>query len=547
MFRSSLLIRDRFVIAALFALASSGSAQAQWRVVGHSSSAQIAVPQLPVAAAGHAISAAQLAPSGMLSLLLTQSNGRDGYWIERNNGLLASAELDVVGASGPGRGGAEAGHVFRQLLSPPDAARSGDHVFIARAGTPGASPNNTLDGVWLANGNANVEIARFGSEGVLGPNLGSGWTYSGNVPFETAHIAQPGTAILYANVRTSDSNSRSAITRHQAGVNGTCAMAFDSRPAFAPGVFAADLFESISQPGSSRRGAIYARGTARTDPAGGGFRIGLWRLCNGAPAALAVTLETGPRGPGLELGTEVFEQFADRVAPIDQGVLFAATGRESITNGTPAFDGVFLHDNGSVRPILIDNRVGNFGPAISGMVFSSSVLRRVESTGRWALVQTNVRPQAGGSSQAGVWRLSAERGVEPLALVGGSGALVPEAGSQWVSFERTAISANGETIVLANTSLRGLGVWRLHPSQPPARVLSIGDSIEVPTSAGLAQAQVTAIGVTGTASAEDYAGDDGWLSDDGRAAVRVSVSGYSASSIWARGIASDRIFVDGFD
>lgn len=537
------LRRTTLAAALLFACGTLHAAP-QWRVVLHGPSTQMHAPGLPASPAsyGFTLRGPDLGPDGTFDTVITRGDGRDGRWIEHDGIAVPLAELETTGATGPNRNGADDGHVFLEWISGADAGAPGQRVFIAAAGEPGVSPNNTREAVWRSEGTGLVEIARYGRDDILGPGIGSGWSFASNVPFANATSAADGRIVLHASVRPAGENPRGAVIQHIDSGNRACAIVFSNAQAHRPNIFASDVFESLAQPALSTDARVFARGTARTEPPGGGYRIGLWQLCDGAPVARVLTVETNALGPGIDAHPAAnFTALHERIAPADGGFFFPGSGREAADAGSPGFNGVFFHADGGNGPVVLTGDAGAFGPGIAGRVFANAnVLYRVSAAGRFAVIDSTVRTPPATSTQQGLWRLEPGQTAVPLALAGEDGALAPAPGLRWTSFTAAAVFANGDVVALARTSDNRAGVWRLRAGHAPVALLRIGDSVAVPTpGGGTAQAAVTNIALPGSAGEEDHAGDDHWASASGHVLLDVDLAGHTANPVFVRGLATD--------
>ena len=149
-----------------------------WRVALSGSTASISQPPLPAA---HTFRGAGLADAGAGLLGFQWSANTnllnpDGNWFESGSTFTQYAGVGVIGAQGPGRSGAESTHVFRRLYYG-DAFNAAARAFGATANDPADPAGNASTGAWLWDGTKNVEIARVGASGALGPGLDGGRIY----------------------------------------------------------------------------------------------------------------------------------------------------------------------------------------------------------------------------------------------------------------------------------------------------------------------------------------------------------------------------------
>lgn len=540
--------------------ASAFAAEDPWRVALSYGSAGVVIPLLPPAVNQHSTSNPRLADSGTSSLgfELDQDNGPSGLWSERGNGqLLPFAQNEVTGATGPGRSGTEGSHVFRAVHAPMDSIGAGYRVFGGEANDPAAPANDATSGLWQFNGSRNVEIARLGTDGVLGPGIGAGWTFSGfnhisNVSgFANANSLKGGRAVMNARVRYLDNVSDSALVQYVPSVgNVPCMVEGSTNPAWSPGIAGIGAFSGMRQDLSiSPHGELYggASTTATLNQ-----RTGIWRFCDGAPRAQALTEDTGSLGPGLSTTTAYFTDIYARAAPGTAGSLyFTAAGRMSSVNGSPTFLGLFLRRAGVNRPILLRNVEGALGPGVAGHVFSTSIAPYdVKAGGRFAVLRTTIA--ASGSSSpttSGLWRISPETGAVPVALAGDSANFAPAPGRSWTGFSDQAIFDNGDIVVLAQVSNPNeTSLWRLRVGAAPLRLLGPGDSVAVPFASGTVMRSVTSIFTTAITNLSTNAGTDAWTSADGSVILPVYLQGLvNTVTLRARATSTDLIFTDGLE
>ncbi|MCR6701138.1 MAG: hypothetical protein NVV68_08330 [Dokdonella sp.] len=93
------------------------------------------------------------------------------------------------------------------------------------------------------------------------------------------------------------------------------------------------------------------------------------------------------------------------------------------------------------------------------------------------------------------------------------------------------------------------GIWRLRPGAAPVRELGPGDLVKVPTATGPEDRVVTSVTTSGLID-QNYLGEDGWASSNGRVLVRVNVQGISSlAQLYLRGSAGvpESLLAEGFD
>lgn len=529
---------------------------APWRVVLNSRNPGIVLPQLPPTSESYSIESATMADRGtpLLSFALTRPTLPHEHWVEQGGQRVPIARTGVSDATGPGRGGAEAGDVFLQIQSDRDGFGTAHRVFAAIAGAPGSTDNP--QSVWRWDGTRNIEIARnrVGSESPLGPGLPPGWMFYTLKPFGSfrdveARALPGGEAVMNVQIYgNGPGNLRDAVVHHRPGAgNRACLFAYDAGPDWSPDVAGIGTFSAGAGPDMlavSPRGEIYSlASTTGVEDVPGSARAGIWRLCDGAPRALALTGDSGALGPGM--GSATFTGIYPLLATGRPGeVLFTAKGQAD----SGAFFGLFRHaPDGGHSPVLLRGVEGELGPKLPGWVFKDiDIDYQVRAAGRYGVLKAAASPLADPQqSTRGLWYLTPEDGATPLALLGDTGAYAPAPGRQWMEFYRFAVFDDGDVVVFAEVSNPGeSSIWRLRPGQAPQKVLGHGTIVDVPTAAGVVQRPVSLI-YSMSPSRVAAPGDDGVFNASGFALQSVELQGYDASVI-VRGNATDRLFADGF-
>lgn len=550
------LLRPRYVLLAA-AVAAPFATAADWRVVANSRNAGIVLPQLPPISENYRVESATMADRGppLLSFAVTRPNLPNEDWAEKGGQLVPIARTGTTDATGPGRTGAEAGDVFLNVQADRDGFGTNHRVFAAIAGAPGSS--NNPQSVWRWDGTRNIEIARnrVGSESPLGPGLPPGWTFSTLKPFGSfrdidARALPNGEAVMSVQIDgNGPGNLRDAVIHHRPGAgNRACFFAYDAGPDWSPGIDGIGAFESGAGPDMlavSPRGEIYSvAGTRGVEGVPGSKRGGIWRLCDGAPRALALTGDSGVLGPGMG-GSAVFTNLFSLLATGRAGeVLFTAQGQSD----AGAFLGLFRHaPDGSHAPVLLRGAEGNLGPKVPGWVFKDiDAAYQVRAAGRYGVLKAAISPVSDPQqSQRGLWRITPEDGATPIALLGDTGAYAPAPGRTWTEFYRFSVFDNGDIAVFAEVSNPGeSSIWRLSPGKPPQKVLGYGTMVDVPTATGVVQAPVSMI-YSISPSRVASPGDDDVFNASGFALQSVELQGYD-NTVLVRGNATDRIFADGF-
>ena len=558
-----------FAVAALCAAISNAFAAPEWRVVLTPSSNVITLPNLPppgtydVGLPGPVISDSAAAT---LNFPLRLSNGNYDLWRESAGVLNPYAQIGATDLTGPGRVGAEAGHVFRRLvdasttLVDTDTNAQDARVFAAFAGDPGVALDAASIGAWIASATGNAEFARRGVEGVLGPNIGAGWSFGsdgGPNIFGRLHALPNGAVLINTGARfTGTPNlAYTVLARHQPGMgNTTCSVTQATNAAWAPGVLGNDYFESIRYASSSPQGEVYAAGDiARQMPIA--VRNGIWQFCAGAPQVKVLSDSIGALGPNIPGNSNaVFTRIPPNIGPSTQGSFYF--GGENAVAAT-AFKGVFHHSFGQNRAILLNDVEGALGPQIPGFVFDTVLDYNPISAGQYAIVRANIRPVGGTSLTTGLWRLRPNAAPEPVAIIGNTGAFVPAPNRVWRDLDLFSILENGDVLLQANTSNApapdAISLWRIRPGRPPEEVLKRGDLVRIPTAAGVVLRPLRGIfrPGAGNPALRLHGGDDSWLSASGNVLINIDVDATPGVFIspWVRAQVSDLdvLLRDGFE
>lgn len=559
----------------LFCAQPATADDVQWRVVLSSGDPGISQPQLPAA---HYFVGVGLADggAGLLGFQLRPSGTStpDGNWFERGTGFAPYAQIGASGALGPGRAGAESTHVFRRLYYG-DSIGEGARAFGATANDPGDPAGNAAQGLWLFDGSRNVEIARLGNDGILGPGLGSGAVYKSfhNVDSLTDEMdvrALPNRRVLFAGrISTDGSLGDDGLSQYVPGQgNRPCLLQRSTDPDLGPGIAAAVFSRIDAGVSVSPRGEVYDYASVTPvsgSPPGWYGAQGIWQFCDGAPRMAVLTGETNQYGPGLPDGSAYFggdnNGLKGYLAPSTPGSFyFTSGGRTSSVPGAATFLGLFHHDAaaGHNVPILLDRAEGTYGPQIVGYVFNTATVPfKVKAGGRYAVLQTSISPaNALSSSYPGLWRLSTDGTVEPLALAGDTGAYAPAAGRIWNgTFYKYAAFDNGDIVTLADTrdlstSRTAVSWWRLRRGSAPVEILKVGDLVQVATPGGTVSKPVSAIDPYYAIGLPPTSGRDTWFSANGTIATSdIVIQGFESATVLVRGLAArpDHVFSAGFD
>lgn len=558
-----------FAFSFLVTASALASEQINWRVVLSSPSPSVLLPQLPSAAYSLSPWPGEISDSSAatLSFNLTRGDGRKGLWREYAGNLQPYAEIGLTGAGGPGRGGSESAHVFR-LFGSFDSNAQDQRVFAARAGDPALPLEAVSYGIWKVGESGNIEIARIGTDGVLGPGIGSEWFFSTDFDFSDfatfahLHALPNGVVLLDTSVSPPPGQmygKRQALVRHTPGIgNEACAVARSTDPMLAPGVLLNDYFEGTGTAATSRGGEIFASAVIATQTPTISTRKGVWKFCSGAPQVRALSAQTGNLGPGIAGSSgAVFDSFMPIIAPTDSGAFyFSAEG------SNPSFKGIFYHANGQNKPVLLNGATGALGPGIAGFTFNQVINFHPISSGRFGIVSARIQGTGVNPERFGLWRLRPDAAPEPLLLQSDNGTYggpVPE--RRWDTVPVFSVLENGVVVFMASTwtppsATRRLSIWRIRPGHAPEEILKVGDMVAYPTATGVQLRAVRTISDTYVGSAgagpQDRAGEDSWVSAGGSALVEVQLEGMEGNIFPSRFVRAqvtnvDVLLEDGFE
>ena len=543
----------------------SGEIHAQalvWSLVA-AEPTRIPAPELPVGTRNFFDASVGDYGAGQFGFRVLGPEAANGYWVNRNGALVRITQLATSGVFGPGRSGAEVAHQFDSVTSGassigPDGQRS----FLARAGDP-ADAAGATNGIWRWNGAQNIEIARGGASGQLGPGLSADWRFINERSFvDEARMMQGGQALVHADVFSAAVTRSRLIARHVPGIgNQPCMQTGVSGGALAPGLQAGDRWLGVTNStgiGLSIDGRVYMRNIAVLS--GPRNIAGIWELCNGAPRALAVVRESGARGPNIGVVGAQFEDLYPTVAfpPLPDrgnGVYFFSQYCKTVNPcdsplGVPQV-GLFHHQSGSNDGIAYNDASGFYGPnylnsrwkffngpSLSVAGLYSSFISSISTTDTTDLT--------------GLWRLRSGQRPELAALIGSSvAAYAPEPGRTWKSFAGSAVFSNGDVVLAARTDPGdSYGIWLLPRGGAPRRVLEQDQILTLQTANGPIQEKVGSIALE--ASGAGYAsGIDDWVGADGTLLLSVRMFndiGYSFLISTKLNVPNPLdIFADGFE
>lgn len=543
----------------LLSTANASDRSATWRVAAAESSSGIRPADFPADVTGFA--SQQLGASGLMSLRLSTPSSASTLWTQTPDGSLRPiARPDTAEILGPARSGAEAGHVFSILWHEDYSVVAPFNLFAATAGPAGGGTTNFTVGLWLNDGIRNLEIARGGVDGVLGPNLGPNirlvsTTGSGNRALGRIQILPGHAFALGAQLDTPAGRRDVVLRRPFDGSFSACALQGSAEPALRPNVsgIEADQFRELNGLAQGAGGELYTYGTASLlvlSP----INAGIWRVCHGNPAGRALIRRRDALGPGIAGSPRAeFLSFTSSLSPLGGGaLLYAARARlDAEVSTSPLFDAVFYSDGSGNRPLVAQAETGSRGPGIAHHTYSGFVSFRGE---RVAALLADVRETGTTVDKHGLWRLAPDRPAEPVALAGASGALAPAAGDVWLGFDDAVALANGDLITVATSRPNGVNtraVWRFRPGRVPQRLLGPGDPVRYRDSNGVERVGlIDRIDALNGSQLPGYAGDEGWINAEGHVLVEGRIQGNAATLVFQAETAlldRDLLLRDGFE
>jgi len=551
-----LLRRTLLSSACIVFFANANAADLAFTAVLGDASANVAFPNLPASytITGSSPSIAD-AGSAEMGIFLSNAAAANGHWAQADGSWRQFAALNTSAAAGPSRTGTETDHVFVEWEGVSDSSGSGNRTFMGRAGSPLQPASEASWGVFSFNGNNNVEVARTGNVGALGPNLGTGWRFntSGN-PFNRIIPLASARVLIFATVDSPTRTFLQGVVLHEPGIGNRGCAAEQSISALSPG--AGLTFSSISSVVAATEGRVYLRGSQVN--AALATAEGVWRVCEGAPVAKALANITDARGPGLAASSASFTAMQSLLAAAGgDRFYFGASGQETPGAGAVPFNGIFVHSGLANVPVALRSVQGDLGPKVPGFVFSQFSTFRLQAAGNFGLLRATINDVVTpGTTREGLWRATGNGTAQPIALVSGTGALAPSAARRWVNFQNDAILPNGDVLTLATTALNAggdqrRGVWRIRPNRAPESIVAIGDRVTLITAAGPQRVAITEVETVLSSSGpvELYSSEDSWVSADGSMIVGVNLAGFGSNTFFVRGIGSDTSVVlsDGFE
>lgn len=507
------------------ALLSAQQAFAQlgtWRVVA-GESASVLVADLPASSRNIVDAAIGDAGRDLYGMRLTSPTASAGYWAFRNTRWRHYAGLNTNGALGPGRSGAESSHVFLSLDSAwGGASVDGQRIFAARAADP-AQTQFASYGLWRFDGVSNIELARGSTDGALGPGLGASWVFPNNINFPDARMLAGGRVLIFNEVISPAAATSRYLGMHVPGTgpdsgNRPCMRVGATEAGLSPNLAAGELFANFSTASGRVMVSPGGKVLARLPTSAG--REGLFELCNGAPRAIAVTGETGARGPQVGLTGAIFSGFAVYPAQvIREGESFFLANWRVPPNGSR--EALFRHRGGNNEGVAFNEASGFYGPNALNSTWRDFTSSTLSASGNMAAFVASIDTSEG-TTLSGLWRVQAGLRPEPLAILNLTGNFAPEAGRTWRSFETVAVFSNGDVLLQATTNPNAVNeLWLFKSGQAPVRVLSNGLVLSVPTAQGNQSATVSSFTILPGGSAFSFGNDD-WIGADGSILLRVA-------------------------
>jgi len=542
-------VKKRFALDFVTLPLAVGAQTATWQVIGGARD-DVMMADLPLGMSRtfNDVSLGNMGAS-QFSFRMTSPATFEGYWAFRNGRFTRYTQVGVVGTLGPGRSGIEAAHQFLSVNSGQgDSSADGQRVFVARAADP-ANPIASSYGLWRWNGSSNVEFARAETDGALGPGLGAGFRFPNSVGFAQGRIANGGVSVVNATVNSPSNSQSQVVFKHVPGqANQACLQTGSTNPALSPGLTGADAFMTFNA--GLDRVAVTASGRVHARLVSSTLREGIWELCNGAPRVVAVTGESGPRGPDVGVGTATFVDIGLN-APQPSGeveLIFLAQWRTApIATNLP---GLFHFDGTANRGIAYTEPNGFFGPNWLNSTWRSFSSSSLSVAGNVAAVVATVAA-TDGSTPTGLWRVRAGERPELVALIGiDTAPYAPVAGRTWRDFEALAMLSNGDIVLEATTNPNNTkDLWLLQTGRAPHRILSSGQALSVPTAQGAMPTALSNFDLLPDGGARFSDGTDGWIGADGSMFLAVNSTSFGRLHVTRKlDVRSlDQIFRSGFE
>lgn len=479
--------------------------------------------------------------------LAGNNSALDGHWLSINSVLRPVARKLSPGALGPNGVGAEANHQFFATPQFADAGPNNSVSYMATAGDPSGSAFTT--GFWRWQNAQNQELARWDSDGSLGPGIGAGWRFrTSDANNRFLNTGTNGVALAQLVTSPAPENAtRSALVMLRPGGNLPCMLERDTG-ALGPNVgvgssFIFGLYAAV------RHGDQYFVNATSASP----LREGIWEVCNGAPRPVAVAGFIGPPlGPNLTLPQVRFNTIRVNPKPHAGSSQVFIAGYFSDT--TFSRGGLWRHQNG-VNQLLAQtaDSGSNLGPNYQGGTFEffDTLNSDFDSADGHIAFETFAR--TGTNVQVrGLWRIRPGGSPEPFALESQPGFVSPGLNQTFTSINRWKLFANGDVIAECEVSGGPSGLYLFKVGRAPLLILAAGQTIPLRIGSNIVGALVQSFSpVQGSAGAAASGnGVDSWASTDGGVLVAASISsGGNTSAILMRLQAIDltRYFSDGFE
>jgi hypothetical protein len=349
-------------------------------------------------------------------------------------------------------------------------------------------------------------------------------------------VLSSGAVVIDTEVVSPSAQVLRSVHQHTPGAgNSACWIAGSALPSVGPNLGNSASFSVLRDTVILDGSQVFA--WARTNATSAlGFEAGVWRICNGAPAPIALTLRTGALGPNIGIPSAYFADINSNVRNGGSGeLLFSGDWVAGV--GFAAGSGIFRQRNGVNTLIAKRDDAGTLGPNWQGARFSSYVPASLIGAGPHAAFAATAKTPDNTLFE-GIWRIRPNGNPEPVALVGVPGAFGPKPTQSFQSIGQWTILANGDVIAecFVSGSVNGLYLFRV--GQVPQLILSAGQLIPVTTSTGSVQASVISFSLpnpmddTGPSS-RAWAGIDSWAGTDGSVLARavLNVAGTSTQTL----------------
>jgi hypothetical protein len=525
------------------------NATAQTWTLLSSSNPVFATPGLPAGSSVQPVAVGQNDSDGQsLRFKIEQNSAFDGHWLRVGSAFQAVARTGVTGVLGPARPGAEANHQFLQLSQFADSGPNDSIAFFAEAGPAGSSGN--ARGFWRWQGGQNQELARQGTDGNLGPNLGAGWTFYGFASTNDIHLnVGPNGVAMAHEVVPPVGSRRSGLVLLRASGNQPCMVQSDTGAALGPNLPGAS-FNSGSYV-TARHGAQYFVQALATDSA---TREGIWEVCAGTPRPIAVSGLAGSLGPDVGSLTARFNTIRTLPKPhANNTQVFMASYRFSDT--APSLQGgVWRHQNGSNRLLAqTDDTSASLGPNYQGARFEffDTINSSFDSADAHVAFETSVRTPSN-TSIRGLWRIRPGGNPEPVVLEGQPGFGAPGSGQVFTRIDDWKLFGNGDLVAEVVSTFGPSGLYAFRIGRPPTLLLAANQTISLQIGGSASNALVQSFSLiqgNGFATNTD-SGTDAWAATDGGILVSATItSGGNNANILMRLQAADlnKFFADGFE